>query len=76
MEVNQSWWGDSRVKKTWLLFSGITPHDLPPIPYRLHDTRGDRRRWQVMSKNQRSATHPEFAKWLIEVAKISGQVRA
>lgn len=70
MEVSQSWWGDSRLKKTWLLISGIS-RDQIDLPYRPHDTKGDRRRWQVMSKNQRSATHPEFARWLIEVARRS-----
>jgi hypothetical protein len=69
-EVNQSWWGDSRLKKTWLLFCKCEPL---PIPFRLHDTRGDRRRWQLMSKHQRSATHPEFAKWLVATA---GQLQA
>ena len=69
MEVNQSWFGDSRTKKTWLLFSKILPHDLPEMPYRLHDAKGDRRRWQVMSKHQRAATCPQFAEWLIEAAR-------
>ena len=47
IEVNQSWWGDSRTKKTWLLFSGIERWQLPEIPYRIHNATGDRRRWQV-----------------------------
>lgn len=69
IEVNQSWWGDSRIKKTWLLICGVAKHDLPEIPFRFHDTQGDRRRWQVMSKHQRAATTKDFAEWLIEVAK-------
>lgn len=69
MEVKQSWWGDTRQKTTWLLFSGISPDELPEMPYRLHDTKGDRRRWQLMSKHQRAATCPEFAEWLVEVAR-------
>lgn len=69
MEVNQSWWGDTRIKKTWLLISGVLPCDLPDFPLRLHDTRGDRRRWQVMSKHQRAATVPAFAEWLVTVAR-------
>lgn len=67
-QVNQSWWGDTRTKKTWLLFSRIRPEDVNP-PYRLHDPMGDRRRWQVMSKNQRSASVPAFAEWLVDVAR-------
>lgn len=69
MEVNQSWWGDTRIKKTWLLIAGVLPGDLPAVPFRLHDTRGDRRRWQVMSKHQRAATVPAFAEWLVTVAR-------
>ena len=67
IEVLQAWWGDSRTKKTWLCFSGVDPRDIQ-IPYAKHDARGDRRRWQLMSKHQRSATNPAMAKWLVDVA--------
>lgn len=75
MEVNQSWWGDTRIKKTWLLIAGVMPCDLPDIPFRLHNPSGDRRRWQLMSRNQRAATVPAFAEWLINVAKRVSAVR-
>lgn len=71
MAVNQSWWGDTRTKKTWLLFSGIDRHELPEIPFRLHNATGDRRRWQLMSKSQRAATNREFAGWLVAVAALA-----
>lgn len=67
MAVNQSWWGDSRTKATWLLFSRIDR--ALEIPYWIHNPNGDRRRWQVMSKHQRAATHPAFARWLVDVAR-------
>lgn len=70
MHVQQCWWGDTRTKNTWLLFSGIEPNEIE-IPFTLHDPRGDRRRWQVMSKHQRSATVPAFATWLVDVARKS-----
>ncbi len=70
MEVEQSWWGDSRKKLTWLAFFGVLPCDLPPIPFVLRDPNGDRRRWQLMSKTQRSATVREFAEWLVSVARM------
>lgn len=69
-EVSQAWWGDTRTKMTWLCFSGISPTDVQ-FPLRLHDSCGDRRRWQVMSRNQRSASHPELAEWLVETARRS-----
>lgn len=70
-EVLQAWWGDTRTKTTWLCFCGISPLDVQ-WPLRLHDPRGDRRRWQVMSTTQRSATNPNFAKWLVETARATG----
>jgi hypothetical protein len=69
MEVNQSWWGDTRIKKTWLLIAGVSARDFPEVPFRLHESRGDRRRWQVMSKHQRAATVPAFAEWLVNAAR-------
>lgn len=73
MEVNQAWWGYTIEKKTWLLFSGIDKEALPDIPFRLRNSKGDRRRWAVMSKHQRSATCREFAEWLVEVARRAMQ---
>ena len=66
--VQQSWWGDSRTKNTWLLLSGVSRVSVPMAP---HNAEGDRRRWQVMSKHQRAASVPAFARWLIEVARAS-----
>lgn len=69
LAVQQSWWGDSRSKKTWLLFAGISPDKLPDIPFRNHNPKGDTERWNRMSKTQRAATPRAFAEWLIEVAR-------
>ena len=71
LAVRQSWWGHPVHKATWLCFSRINQSDVE-VPLRLRDTRGDRRGWQVMSKNQRSATCPEFADWLVNIARIAG----
>lgn len=65
--VSQAWWGDVRSKNTWLLFSRISIAEVE-IPFRLHSPKGDRRRWQVMSKHQRAATPPAMAKWFVETA--------
>jgi hypothetical protein len=37
--VQQAWWGDSRTKNTWLLFSGVNRVAVPMAP---HDAEGDR----------------------------------
>lgn len=71
LAVNQSWWGDRRSKRTWLLIAHIEP-SLVNAPFRLHDAKGDRQRWNTMSKNTRAATPLEMAKWLIETASQAG----
>jgi hypothetical protein len=74
MWVHQSWWGDSRIKNTWLLFCGVDKSVIE-FPFVLHDCEGDRRRWQLMSRHQRAATHPAFAKWLVDVARCSSVLK-
>lgn len=68
MEVWQAWWGYPMRKATWLMFSQIHPKDVR-VPLRLHPRGCDRRREQLMSKNQRSATTLEFARWLVATAR-------
>lgn len=68
-EVLQCWWGDSRRKATWLCFSMVDREQIEfPLTLRSSDA-GDRRRWQVMSRHQRSATPEAFARWLVDVAR-------
>jgi hypothetical protein len=70
MWVQQSWWGDTRTKNTWLLFCGVDKSQIE-LPFTLHEAHGDRRRWQLMSKHQRAATSPVFAQWLVDIARCS-----
>lgn len=73
MLVLQAWWGYSMRKATWLCFSRVDVRHLP-LPFRPHNSRegqGDRRRQQVMSKNQRAATHPSMAEWLVSAARTA-----
>lgn len=76
--VLQAWWGYPMRKATWLCFSRVRLNRLD-IPYQEHDSRaglGDRRRQQVMSKNQRAATHPAFAEWLVSAARMAHPLEA
>lgn len=66
--VWQAWWGYPLRKQTWLCFSGV-PKRRVKFPFVLHAFGADRRREQLMSKAQRSATHPSFAEWLITNAR-------
>lgn len=70
MEVWQAWWGYAMRKKTWLCFAGLGPEDIH-LPFALHAAGGDRRREQIMSHAQRSATLPAFAVWLVTTARTS-----
>ncbi|HEX6215275.1 MAG TPA: hypothetical protein VFZ38_10675 [Vicinamibacterales bacterium] len=75
IEVSQAWWGYPMLKATWLYFHGVEWSSLVfPMNKKPHDSRagiGDRRRQQVMSKNQRAATYPAFAEWLVAAARSS-----
>lgn len=71
VSVWQAWWGYPMKKATWLYLVGIEPADVR-TPYRLHPAGGDRRREQLMSKQQRSRTEPAFAAWLVALARTVG----
>lgn len=68
--VWQAWWGYPMKKATWLCFSRV-PLEATRPPFKLHDQRADRRRQQLMSKHQRSATCEPLALWLVDVARQS-----
>ena len=73
VEVWQAWWGYPMRKATWLCFAGRDMREIE-YPHRDHDSRagvGDRRRQQVMSKNQRAATCEPLAHWLVEQARLT-----
>ncbi|HEX2099935.1 MAG TPA: hypothetical protein VHF69_04700 [Candidatus Synoicihabitans sp.] len=70
IEVWQAWWGYPMRKATWLYVAGVDPRRVE-FPFALHALGADGRRFQVMSRNQRSATMPAFAAWLVELARKS-----
>ena len=67
VEVWQAWWGYPLRKRTWLLFSKVDPAGLE-YPFRL-DGGNNRRKQQLMSRNQRKATCEPFARWLVDAVK-------
>lgn len=74
-EVRQSDWGHRAAKRTWLYVIGIGPDDLPPMPEpkqavaMVSRTRSSRTGVELMNKNERDKTPPEFAAWLVELAR-------
>ena len=67
-ECWQSWFGYPMKKATWLMFARISRERIQ-FPFRLHARGRDRRRQQVMSKNQRAATNRTMAEWLVDAAR-------
>lgn len=78
ISVDQFWWGHRARKRTWLYIVGCGMGDLPPQAIRfdcvqhtvVRDSKRGKRNKKEIGKRELSATPPEFAKWLIEVAKI------
>lgn len=69
-EVWQAWWGYRTKKSTWLAFCGVDPRAVNP-PLRLHNRGSDRKTYDRMSERQRSETVPEFADWLVALARAA-----
>jgi hypothetical protein len=82
LPVDQFWWGHRARKRTLLYIVGVMPRDIPKMPMVLGDapmlcgTSGRRadgtRRPQAkpeIKKTEREHTPPEFAAWLVELAR-------
>lgn len=63
--ILQSWFGHEAPKSTWLYFVGLSPVDLPPLPFVLGIPDG---RIEFMSTAKREKTPFELATWLIAAA--------
>ncbi len=82
--VEQCRWGHPCLKRTWLLFVGVDPADLPPIPTWREPTHviddrcaGDaaRKGRRHLPKRLRHITPPAFADWLIAAASTATPLR-
>ena len=84
LSVDQFWWGHRARKATWLYICGVEPVHIPPIPLKLGDapcvidgngTARRRRRAHgeyvrpAVTRAERERTPPEFARWLVELAR-------
>lgn len=84
LPVVQFWFGHRAMKATWLYIVGASPADVPVIPLVLGDAprviaqsykRKSPRRMEVTDR-EREATPPDFAKWLLALAKCCTKVAA
>jgi len=74
--VDQFWFGHPAQKRTWLYVCGIAPADVPPIPFKLgypthfiKPSRARRGSAPTTGRRFREGTPPDFAQWLIELAR-------
>ena len=72
--VKQCDWGHRAEKKTWLYVVGLGPDDLPPMPQPRKATAlvcrmPECRAIEVMGKAEREHTPPQFAAWLVDLAR-------
>jgi len=65
--VEQGWWGHPAPKPTYLYIAGCLKSQLPELPIKLHRAAG---RTLELSPADRERTPPEFAKFLLHVARL------
>lgn len=78
LPVLQQWWGHKAEKATWLYICGITPSQIPPIPFVLGEAeyvittqkRNGTGRPEV-PRREREATPLAFAEFLYAIAKLA-----
>lgn len=84
LPVNQHWWGHRASKRTRLYIVGCEPHRIPDMPMVLGEPAhviGDSGRASMgtkrpeISKAEREATPPDFAAWLVDLARRCARVR-
>lgn len=72
LPILQSWFGHKAPKSTWLYIHGVSPGELPPLPYKLGIPPG--RISATGSMKVREGTPLELANWLALVA-LSARVQ-
>ncbi len=76
IRVLQWWWGHRADKPTWLYICGISPDQLPAIPFRegpaTHVIQSRKRSGYRphVTKREREQTPKDFAVWLVELARL------
>ena len=84
LAVEQKWWGHSCDKATWLYVCGCSRAAVPPMPLNFAESKkvvtsslyrkGDPRWKPHCTKEEREATPPAFAEWLVELAKRCAKI--
>ena len=66
----QYWFGHRARKSTWLFVARMRLDEIPTIPYRLEAP--DMKEVCRMGRGKREHTPPDLAKWLVDLAVLSG----
>ncbi|MBK7337822.1 MAG: hypothetical protein IPJ00_17425 [Saprospirales bacterium] len=76
LSVDQSWFGHRARKRTWLYIVGVEPSKIPPytmnfqpVMFNVNSSLRKGRKLPEISKAEREATPPDFARWLVALAK-------
>lgn len=75
LSVDQSWFGHKARKRTWLYIVGVEPSKIPAYSMNFKPVEfwvcKSQRKFQrpAISKAEREATPPDFARWLVDLAK-------
>lgn len=78
LPVNQNWWGHRAEKATRLYIVGCAPSDIPELPIVLGEAshvvslwsgRDRARARKSIGTAEREKTPPDFARWLVELAR-------
>lgn len=78
LPIDQNWFGHRARKRTRLYIVGLPPNDLPSMPMRLGEASHTVGLWSgrnrstcrpSISKREYESTPPEFARWLVELAR-------
>ncbi|MEO5713925.1 MAG: hypothetical protein ABIT37_10605 [Luteolibacter sp.] len=68
--IPQYWFGHRARKSTWLFVARLQLSDIPDMPYRLETF--DMKEVARMGRGEREHTPPDLAKWLVDLAVLSG----
>lgn len=77
IELPQFWFGHRAAKNTWLYICGVSPAAIPAFPLVLGQApcvleSSGRNPRPSISRPEREATPPAFARWLVELAERCG----
>ena len=76
LSVDQHWFGHPARKNTWLYIVGLSPGQLPNYSLKFdaiqfkQDKADNKSGKKEIPKKLRNATPPDFARWLLEIARL------